>query len=188
MGSLRSDGNTAHLAKYFMERMGELEAEVEYVELRNKKIYPCVGCKCCQDRRGEYGCPQEDDVAEIVDSMLKSDVLVFATPIYTWQATPPTKALMDRMYGLNKYYGKAPREVLNVGQAYALLTSCGYDPDRGGADLLDEVMRRWCKHSGTQYKGMYAFRDKGDPQAFSSAKAQAGARDFADEIIRTCSR
>jgi len=158
MGSPRLNGNTATLCKPFIDELKFHRANVEYIELHGKRIAPCLGCMHCQDVSGEYGCIQKDEMQRIVESILNTDVVVFATPIYTWQATPPMKAVMDRLFGLNKFYGTAPRETLNKTKAYALLSTCGYDPSYA-ADLLDEVFRRLCKHSDIPYAGMYAVSD-----------------------------
>ena len=182
MGSPKPNGNTAGICGHFMDELRLRGAEVEYVTLYDKKISPCMGCFHCQHIAGEYGCAQQDDMLTIVDSMLMSDITVFATPIYFWQATAPMKAVMDRLYGLNKFYGSAPRCVLNDGQAYALITTCGYKPDYG-AGLLEEGIRRWSKHSGFRYLGMYAVRDKGDPAAFRTDEAINGARSFAAGLL-----
>ena len=105
-----------------------------------------------------------------------------ATPVYTWQATPQMKAVMDRMFGLNKFYGRAPRRILNEGQAYALIATCGYDLEYG-AGLLDEGIRRWCEHSGLRYLGMYAVRDEDNLASFRTEAAINGARAFAKGIL-----
>ena len=186
MGSLRRNRNTAELCKYLIDELQQHNAVVDYITLHGKKIAPCLGCYRCQDVAGEYGCALQDDMQVIVKSILQADVLVFATPIYTWQATPPMKAVMDRMYGINKFYGSAPRSILNEGQAYALLATCGYDLDYG-AGLLDEGLRRWCKHSGLPYLGMYAVRDKDNLASFQTEAAIAGAREFAHKILTFCS-
>lgn len=175
MGSQRPHGNTAELCKPFAEELMENGAEVDMLTLHDKRISPCLGCYRCQNTAGDYGCVQEDDMQGIVDRILRADVLVFATPIYTWQATPPMKAVMDRMYGLNKFYGSAPRTVLNAGQRYALLATCGYELDYG-AGLLDEALRRWCAHSGLGYLGMYAVRDEDDLASFQTPGAVEGAK------------
>jgi GNAT superfamily N-acetyltransferase len=119
---------------------------------------------------------------EIVEKILLADILVFATPIYTWQATAKMKAVMDRMYGLNKFYGGTPRNSLNIHQSYALIATCGYDLDYG-AGLLDEAVRRWCNHSGLPYLGMYAVRDEDDLASFQTDNAVQGARQFAQRIL-----
>jgi putative NADPH-quinone reductase len=183
MGSPRLKGNTAELCKPFMDELRAHQAEVEYITLHDKNIEACLGCYYCQGEADEYGCSQEEDCMEdIVERILTADVLVFATPIYTWQATSKMKAVMDRMYGLNKFYGDTPRVRLNKHQSYALLATCGYELDYG-AGLLDEAIRRWCTHSELPYLGMYAVRDEDDLASFQTEEAIEGARQFARSIL-----
>ena len=191
MGSPRLNGNTAELCKPFIDELKLNQAQVDYIELHNKDIAPCIGCMHCQDIAGEFGCIQKDDMQDIVKVILHADVIVYATPIYTWQATPPLKAVMDRMFGLNKFYGKAPREVLGGKKAYALIATCGYEPKQG-ADLLEEAIKRYCKHSGvSSYTGTYAVQDietnnsTDDINAFQTKESVEGARDFARKILGT---
>jgi len=183
MGSPRPNGNTAELCKPFMDELQQNQAEVEYITLHDKDISSCLGCYYCQGESDEYGCShEEDDMEEIVERILQADILVFATPIYTWQATAKMKAVMDRMYGFNKFYGGTPRNSLNKHQAYALIATCGYDLDYG-AGLLDEAIRRWCNHSGLPYLGMYAVRDEDNLASFQTDEAIQGARQFAKHIL-----
>lgn len=174
---------TGELCKPFLDELRIHQIEVDYITLYDKRIAPCLGCYHCQNIADEYGCVQHDDMQGIIDSILKADILVFATPIYTWQATPPLKAVMDRMYGLNKFYGSTARAVLNENQAYALIATCGYDLDYG-AGLLDEAIHRWCVHSGLPYLGMYAVRDEDGLASFKTESAVSGIRDFARKIIQ----
>lgn len=182
MGSPHLHGNTAQLCKPFIDELKQHGATVEYITLHDKTIAPCLGCYRCQNRSGEYGCVQHDHMQGIAEAILRANILVFATPIYTWQSTAPMKAVMDRMYAFNKFYGSAPHQVLNEGQSYALMATCGYEVEYG-ADLLDEGLRRWCKHSGLLYLGMYAVRDEDDLASFQTEEAQNGARAFARKLL-----
>jgi predicted N-acetyltransferase YhbS/RimJ/RimL family protein N-acetyltransferase/NAD(P)H-dependent FMN reductase len=182
MGSPRPKGNTAELCKPFIDELRQHQAEVEYITLHDKSIAPCLGCYRCQKFESEYACSQTDDMQAIIEKIIQADVLVFATPIYTWQATPLLKTVMDRMYGLNKFYGETPRSSLNKNQSYALIATCGYDLDYG-AGLLDEGIRRWCAHSALPYLGMYAVRDEDDLASFQTDEAIQGARQFARRIL-----
>ncbi|MCL2674426.1 MAG: flavodoxin family protein [Defluviitaleaceae bacterium] len=183
MGSPRINGNTAELCKPFVNELRLHQAEVEYIPLHEKNIAPCSGCYHCQGVADAYGCALQDDMQGIIKKILWADVVVFATPIYTWQVTAPMKAVMDRMFGLDKFYGTAPRTTLNKGQAFALIATCGYDPSYG-ADLLDEAIRRWCVHSELQYLGMYAVRDEDNPASFRTPEAISGAKAFAQNILK----
>ena len=121
MGSPRHGGNTAELCKPFREELERLGAETRYMTLSDKNIHPCLGCYACQDVEGAYGCVQHDGMYEVVDSVLWADCVVLATPVYTWYCTAPMKAVLDRHYGLNKFYGSA-RGSLWKGKYIAILT------------------------------------------------------------------
>ena len=142
-----------------------------------------LGVLSLQGKADEYGCSQKnDDMEEIIEQILLADVLVFATPIYTWQATAEMKAVMDRMFGLGKFYGGTPHNSLNKNQSFALIATCGYEINYG-ADLLDEAIRRWCTHSRLPYLGMYAVRDEDNLASFQAESAIVGARKFALQIL-----
>jgi len=165
-----------------MEGLSECGAVYDQIFLHTLNITPCQGCMTCQNIPGEYGCAVRDDMQNLLGTILEADVLVFATPIYTWQATPPLKAVMDRMFGLNKFYGTAPREAMLSGKTIALIATCGYKPERG-ADLLDEAVRRYCKHSEINYGGMYAVQDVNGIEDFTTEAAVEGAKQFARDIV-----
>ena len=158
MGSPRKNGNTASLLEPFCAEIKQSGAEVTIFSLYDMEIRPCIACRTCQRDWSMFGCSQKDDGQILFDEILASDLLVLATPIYSWYCTPPMKALLDRMvYGMNKYYGEKKGPSLWAGKAVALLESCGYRPEKG-ADLFEEGMRRYCKHSGLRYLGSHAER------------------------------
>ncbi|GAA0180913.1 hypothetical protein SH2C18_35250 [Clostridium sediminicola] len=54
---------------------------------------------------------------------IDSDVIILATPIYSWYCTPPMKALLDGLvYGMNKYYGDEKRPSLWNGKRLGIIT------------------------------------------------------------------
>lgn len=106
MGSPRKGGNTAALLTPFCRELEGSGAQTETVWLYDRHIEPCVACRACQRDWTKFGCSRQDDVQGIFDRVLAADLLVLATPIYSWYCTPPMKALLDRLvYGINKYYG-----------------------------------------------------------------------------------
>ena len=184
MGSPRKGGNTAALLEPFCEELAVGGAEVETVWLYGREIRPCVACRACQRDWTVFGCAQRDDVQPIFDLVLESDLIVLATPIYSWYCTPPMKALLDRLvYGMNKYYGEERGPSLWAGKAVALLMTCGYRPERG-CDLFEEGMRRYCKHSQLRYLGSHAERHMGYHTAFMDGEKAQRARQFARELLQ----
>ena len=157
MGSPRKQGNTNALLGPFRQELEGLGAETETVWLHALEIRPCTACRACQRDWTAFGCAQRDDVPTIFDKVLACDLIVLATPIYSWYCTPPMKALLDR------------------------LVTCGYRPERG-CDLFEEGMRRYCKHAQLRFLGSHAERHLGYDVPFMDAEKEARTRAFAREL------
>lgn len=181
MGSPRLNGNTAELLKPFISELELNHSEIIYIPLANKNILPCKGCYACQNVSNDYGCIQQDDVLEIMERIIDSDCVVFATPIYSWYCTSPMKALLDRHYGLNKYYGNA-KGSLWAGKKVAIIATHGYDAEYG-AGPFETGIKRLCEHSKLNYMGMYSIRDIDDLASFQTEEAINGARSFAKKLL-----
>lgn len=93
--SPRKGGNSDTLCDKFMEGALDNGHAVEKVFLKEKKINYCSGCGFCNGN-GYSGCAQKDDMSEILASMLNSDVIVMATPVYFYTMCGQMKTLIDR--------------------------------------------------------------------------------------------
>ena len=183
MASPRKEGNTAALLAPFCEELVRGGAEVETVWLYDREIRPCLACRGCQKDWTRFACVQQDDMGEIAEHILACDLLVLATPIYSWYCPAPMKAMLDRLvYGLNKYYGEAKGPSLWAGKALAVLETCGYRPEKG-ADLFEEGVRRYCKHSGLRYLGSHAERHLGYAVPFMDEEKAQRTRAFAQMLL-----
>ena len=184
-GSPRKQGNTAALLEPFCEELAADGAEVETVWLYDRDIRPCTACRACQQDWTKAGCVQQDDAQELFDKVLEADLIVLATPIYSFYCTPPMKALLDRLvYGMNKYYGRSRGPALWEGKAVALLMTCGYRPEKS-CDLFEEGMRRYCKHSALRYLGSHAERHLGYDVPFMDEEKEARVRAWARSLLET---
>lgn len=182
MGSPNREGNTAALLKPFQEELTTLGVQWEIAWLYEQDILPCLGCKACQDVMDEFGCVRRDDVPRLYRSILDSDLILFATPIYAWYCTAPMKAAMDRLiYAGCKYYGAQRGGSTLTGKRVATITTCGYRPDKG-ADVWEEGLKRWCKHCGADYLGMFCHRDLGRKDEFMNPQTDAEVRGFARDL------
>ena len=182
MASPRKGGNTASMLTPLIEALEKKGAEAETIWLYDKKIEPCIACLNCQKDHTVFGCIHDDDMHEISDAVMKADLLLLATPIYSWYCTAPMKAALDRLvYGMNKYYGDVEGPSLWSGKKCAILATCGYRPEKG-ADLFEEGIKRYCKHSQLQYIGMCAARHLGYRIAFMTDEILERVRAFAVKI------
>ena len=183
MGSPRKQGNTAALLAPFCQELEAAGAEVGTFWLYDMDIRPCTACRCCQEDWTTFHCAQNDGVQSIFDALLAADLIVLATPIYSWYCTAPMKALLDRlMYGMNKFYGEERGPTLWTGQGVALLETCGYRPEHG-CGLFEEGMRRYCKHCGLRYLGSHAERHMGYKTVFMDADKEARTRAYARKLL-----
>ena len=125
---------------------------------------------------------------EVFDGVQAAEGLLLACPIYCWYCTATMKAALDRlMYGMNKFYGETRGPALWAGKHMALITTCGYRPERG-ADLFEEGMRRYCKHSSLVYDGMLSERDLGYQTTFLDPEKVQRARAFAHTLAERMGR
>lgn len=97
--SLRKGGNSETLADAFARGANEAGNEVTKISLYGKSIAFCKGCLACL-KAGK--CVIADDAVDIAEEMGKSDIIVFATPIYYYEMCGQMKTLLDRA---NSLYG-----------------------------------------------------------------------------------
>ena len=181
-GSPRPEGNTALLLRSFLDECARMGVETQCFRLYDRKLAPCRGCMACQDIPDRLGCVLEDDCSGVFEAMRDCDVILLATPIYSWYCTPPMKALMDRViYAGNKYYGREKGPSLLEGRRVASVVTCGYRPQEG-ADLWEQGLKRWCAHGKMEYMGMLCRRDMGRKVPFLDEEKEQAARDFARAI------
>lgn len=186
--SPRPQGNTAALLAPLVEEFQQAGHCCSVISLYEKKLAPCYACRRCQQEHVPTGCAVEDDFNDIYRQVLDCDLLVLASPIYSWYCTAPMKAVMDRLvYAMNMYYGgKGKGPAFWAGKAVALLTTCGLRPEQG-APLWEEGMRRYCKVSQLRYCGMLAGRHYGYDVPFMDEEKEQQARAFAHQLMEQLS-
>ena len=91
--SFRKHGNSDTLCDEFMRGAQEAGHDVEKIYVNDKNINYCRGCGVCNTT---HICVQKDDMAEILDKMVKADVIVMATPVYFYSMNGQMKTLIDR--------------------------------------------------------------------------------------------
>ena len=181
-GSPRPKGNTAALLAPFLDECAGMGVETRRIDLYQQDLRPCVGCMACQNCLDGLGCVQKDDVGPVFEEMLSGDLLVFATPIYSWYCTPPMKALMDRVIyaGVKKYSPEKGMSLLE-GMRVASIATCGHPSERG-AELWAEGLKRWCGHGKMEYIGIFCRCDPGRQRPFMDEARERDVRDYAQAL------
>ena len=96
-GSPRRNGNTSKLVKAFTEGAVCVGNTVTEFYLSEMNINGCRGCLRAS-KNSMNPCTQKDDMEKIYSEFIKTDVIVFASPIYFWTITGQLKTTVDRLY------------------------------------------------------------------------------------------
>jgi len=184
MGSPRKEGNTATLLVPFLDELAARGHRVKHVVLHGMTIQACIECFHCQKTLDAPGCGLQDDMDALFLDILAADVIVWATPIFTWFCPPEMKAAMDRLFCLSKTYNELPDPPrLLKGKRLALISTYGADATTG-PDLFEAAMRRECTYAHMVFAGHLGVRDVHGLQDFFSAEAKDAARSFARALDR----
>ena len=181
LGNTRSKSNTEALVRLFAEELTAKGVEVAQISLRDKDIRTCVGCDKCHSNTDSFGCVINDVMQEIAKEILSSDLIVFASPIYSWMPTPSLKSVMDRLYAFTKYPEGADAFNLMKKQKIAMIATSG-DVCEKNCDLFDESVRRMADFAKLSYLGYLAAQDKGDGN-IARQEVASDARIFAEKCV-----
>jgi multimeric flavodoxin WrbA len=157
LGSAKKKGNTATVLGWVEEELKSRGHDVERIYLNNKSIRGCLGCAKCRENPDEIACVQNDDAKDIMQQMISSEVVLFASPIYFWGFSSQIKALIDRGYSLVTNYHKPGHTSLMEGKRIGLLVTGGgaYEDNAEGMftafdRIVDFLLAR---RSGVLYVG-----------------------------------
>jgi len=179
MGSPREKGNTATLLNPFMRELDRRGEEIHYITLRGKTIRGCKECLLCQKVLDGPGCSQKDDMNDLYPEILSADVIVLATPIFTWFCTPEMKTVMDRCFCLSKKYNDLEKKpMLLAGKKVAMITTYGDEADTG-PDLFEAAVKRLCTYAEMEFAGHLGMRDVNGMDDFTGEEAVTEAKAFA---------
>ena len=109
-------------------------------------------CAVIMDKKtdDEPGCVIKDDVPRLFQTLMDSDCIVYASPLYGKSCTAQLKAFMDRQYALINFtdWIKPETTSLIAGIPTAFLVTCGGPDDefntaiiRQQVDVFNKVMK-----------------------------------------------
>jgi FMN-dependent NADH-azoreductase/putative sterol carrier protein len=90
------ESKTALMLNHLVKGMRDEQAEVGVVNLREKKINYCQGCFTCWTRTPGRCVNNDDMTNELFPRLIESDLLILATPLYSWTVNANLKAFIDR--------------------------------------------------------------------------------------------
>ena len=98
-----------------LESYGDVETEIVFLSEHDLGL--CRGCRVCF-LRGEERCPLKGDRDVLIEKMMASDGVVFATPNYSFHVSAIMKAFLDRLgfvFHRPCFFGKTFTSVVTQG-------------------------------------------------------------------------
>jgi len=136
LGSPRRNKNTAKLLNNYLDelQMNHEEAEITQIFVGDGSISPCMGCSSCKTS-SEKKCVIDDDMHKYYPTILESDIIIFATPVYWFNMTTQLKSFIDRFYAFD--YSK----LANKKKVVLLTTFGAADIESSGAINIENSLK-----------------------------------------------
>ena len=100
-GNPRKNGHTQYITDLVIKGASEAGAEIEDVDLYEKKINDCIGCyHCWTNTPGK--CIHHDDMTDLLEKILATDIVLCSTPLYSYTMSTSAKKFFDRCFPLFK--------------------------------------------------------------------------------------
>jgi multimeric flavodoxin WrbA len=98
VGSPRRKGNTHILLSKILEGAQSEGISTDIIFLNDLTIEECDGCHYCWKNEK---CIRKDDMSDLYEKIIESDVIVFGTPVYWYGPTALMKCFIDRFVYFN---------------------------------------------------------------------------------------
>lgn len=105
-GSPRKKWNTVKLLQESLAGANSAGAETELIHLYDLNFTGCHSCFSCKRKDGKFAgyCTIKDDLTEILEKIMVSDILLLGSPIYLGNITGHMKSFMERLIFMNLSY------------------------------------------------------------------------------------
>lgn len=151
-------GNTHVIVESFLNGAKNSGAEVEEVFLSKHNIKSCKACKSCW-LKNPGQCSLNDDMEELIQKVVTSDIIGFATPVFVDNVTGVMKNFMDRLivigdpHWAKDQYGEC-RHVMryNKPDKMIVISNCGF-PEQSHFQVLRLLFRRMARNLNWQLVG-----------------------------------
>ena len=145
----RSDAEsyTVMMLKALIEGMREAGADVEVINLSEKKIRNCIGCFTCWTKTPGKCLHKDDMTGDLYPKFLASDLVIYATPLYFHTINAAMAAFMERTLPASLPFfeegedGATFHPMRHKVPASVLLSVCGF-PEMTEFDAMLEFFRR----------------------------------------------
>ncbi len=164
LGSPRKKSNSSTLAKRFVATAKKLGAKVKTYTLNDLKYRGCQACMACKKKLEK--CALKDELAEVLEAVQESDVLVMASPVYFGDVSSQLKACIDRMYSfLKPDYVTNPSPVrLAPGKKLVMVLTQGNPDEQAFSDIFSryDYFMKWYGFKESHLIRACGVREAGD--------------------------
>jgi multimeric flavodoxin WrbA len=95
-GSPRVGGNTEQAIKIVFEELQKLGIETELVQLGGRKVYGCLACGKCREKKDNRCVRKDDEMNTFIQKIFEADGIILGSPVYFSNVSTEIKALIDR--------------------------------------------------------------------------------------------
>lgn len=108
-GSPRKSWNTATLLQKALDGARSKGAETKLVHLYDLEYRGCTSCFACKRKNSRFigHCAMRDDLTDVLEEVMASDVLLLGSPIYLGDVTGAVRSFLERLIFMNLSYEKA---------------------------------------------------------------------------------
>ncbi len=154
-GSPRRGGNTDLLLQALLRGAQESGAQIEKFDLYRLRLEPCLECGQC-DETGV--CVLSDDMEIIYPKLDKAQVIIVASPIFFYNITARTQALVERSQAcwVRKYVLKKRHPL--AGKRHGLFLALGATKGRRLFEGVQRVLRYFFDALDVEYQGGLFYR------------------------------
>lgn len=113
-GSPRKSWNTAYLLQKALDGAASAGAQTELIHLYSLNYKGCVSCFACKRKGGALGhCTMRDDLSEVLEKIIRCDVLLLGTPIYFGNITGEMLSFLERLLFSSMTYNTGHRSTFS---------------------------------------------------------------------------
>jgi len=154
-----NESNTMRLTEAFLEGAGYNNAEI--IDVSNLSINYCLGCYACWMHTPGKCIILDDDMPEMLEKLIKADVVIWSFPLYYCNVPGPLKTFIDKQLPMalpemdeSADYGDHPDRYDFSKQRHMLISTCGYWTHEGNYESIIEMFKR--NYRGDNFGTLFA--------------------------------
>lgn len=153
--------NTWRLTSSFIEGITAQEEDahgqaptVDALSVGALDIKPCRGCFSCWSKTPGKCCIH-DDMQEVIEKILRADVVIWSFPLYYFGLPGPLKNLIDRQLPMSLPFmsaeaenGGHPSRYDMSGKRTVVISTCGFYTAKGNYSCVSDLFDQLCGKDG----------------------------------------